>query len=81
MTLTTPARSLRRIDTWGRWIRLVSALAAVFALFQWSAAALGSDRGQAGGAVGGLIVAAVCAVERLLFGVPFRALVPARSAC
>jgi len=75
--LTPPARSLRGIDTWGGWIRLVSGLAAVFALFHWSAAALGSDRGQAGVAVGGLIVAAVCVVERLLFGVPFRSLVPA----
>ena len=72
-TLTMPAgaRSLR-LTRWVGWIRLVSGLAAVFALFQWSAAALGSDRGQAGMAIGALIVAVVCVVERLLFGVPFR---------
>jgi membrane protease YdiL (CAAX protease family) len=72
-----PAGCVPAIDTLGRWIRLVSGLVAVFALFQWSAAALGSDRGQAGMAIGALIVAVVCVVERLLFGVPFRALVPA----
>ena len=72
-----PAGCVPAIDTLGRSIRLVSGLVAVFALFQWAAAALGSDRGQAGVTVGALIVAAVCVVERLLFGVPFRAPVPA----
>lgn len=45
-------------------------LFAVFLLFQASAAALGSDRGQAGLAVGALVLAATIAVERGLFGTP-----------
>jgi hypothetical protein len=77
VTRATPAGSLRGIDTPGRWIRLVSGLAAMFALFQWSAAALGSDRGQAGVAIGALIVASDCIVEGFLFGVPSRSLLPA----
>jgi membrane protease YdiL (CAAX protease family) len=77
VTLTSRAGRLRRIDSRRRWIRLVSGLAAVFALFQWSASAFGSDRGQAGVAIGALITAAICVVERVLFGLPFRALVPA----
>jgi membrane protease YdiL (CAAX protease family) len=50
------------------WTWLLVGLIAVFRLFQWTAAALGSDRGQAGLVVGGLVVAALIAVERLLFG-------------
>jgi len=46
----------------------------VFAGFQWSAVALGSDRGQAGVVVGALVVGATLSVERLLFG---RRLLPA----
>jgi membrane protease YdiL (CAAX protease family) len=77
VTPTTPAGRLREIDTPGRWIRLVAGLAAVFALFHWSADALASDRGQAGVAIGALIVVAVGTAERLLFGAPIRALAPA----
>jgi membrane protease YdiL (CAAX protease family) len=77
VTPTAPAARLQRIDTPAGWIRLVSALAAVFALFHWSAAALGSDRGQAGLAVAAAIVAAVCLAERLLFGASFLRSLPA----
>jgi membrane protease YdiL (CAAX protease family) len=42
----------------------------VFILLQWSATALGSDRGQAGIVVGLLVVAATLAVERLFYGRP-----------
>ena len=38
-----------------------------FALFQWSALALGSDRGQAGIVVGAIVTAAVLAAERSWF--------------
>ena len=52
------------------WTRLLLGLALVFALFHTAAAALGSDRGQAGLVVGALVVAATLAAERMLFGVP-----------
>jgi len=47
--------------------RLLVGLLAVFALFQWSATALGSDRGQAGIAVGALVLAATLTAERRWF--------------
>ena len=50
------------------WVRLIAGLALVFGLFQWSATALGSDRGQAGLAVGTIVVAATLLVEQWLFG-------------
>ncbi len=50
------------------WLRLLLGLGLVFGLFQWLGAALASDRGQAGLVVGGLVVAATIAVERVLFG-------------
>jgi membrane protease YdiL (CAAX protease family) len=56
-----------RADT--RWPRLLVGLALVFALFHGLAAAMGSDRGQAGLIIGALVVAATLAVERLLFDV------------
>ena len=56
------------IDSSPRWARLVFGLIAVFAVFQWSAVALGSDRGQAGLIVGALVVASTLAVERFAFG-------------
>jgi len=59
------------------WLRLLLGLSLVFGLFQWSASALGSDRGQAGIVVGALIVAAAIAVERALFG--HRLLIAARA--
>ena len=52
------------------WTRLLLGLALVFALFHWTAAALGSERGEAGLVVGALVVAATLAVERVLFGRP-----------
>ncbi len=51
-------------------LRLLCGVAAVFALFQWSATALGSDRGPAGLAVGALVVTALFVVERVLHGRP-----------
>ena len=53
-------------------LRLTLGLLAGFALFQWTAAALGSDRGQAGVVVAALIVLAMLGVERVLFGQPPR---------
>jgi membrane protease YdiL (CAAX protease family) len=44
---------------------LLLGLFSVFALFQWSAAVLGSDRGQSGLRVGALVVGATLAVECL----------------
>ena len=53
-----------------QWTRLIGGVAFVFALFHWSAQALGSDRGQAGLFVGLLVVTATLAVERVIFGQP-----------
>lgn len=52
------------------WPRLLLGLVAVYALFQAVAGALGSDYGQYGLLVGAVVVAAVLAVERGLFGQP-----------
>lgn len=54
-------------------MRLLLGLCIVFAVFQWSAVALGSDRGQAGLVVGALVVAATFSVDRLLFEQQFLA--------
>ena len=51
-----------------QWLRLLLGLILVFGLFQWSAVALTSDRGQSGVIVGLLVVGATIALERLLFG-------------
>jgi membrane protease YdiL (CAAX protease family) len=59
------------------WVRLLAGLTVVFGLFQWSAATLASDRGQAGLFVAALVVGATLAVERLLFGQRLRAAVAA----
>ena len=53
-----------------QWLRLLLGLILVFALFHWSADALGSDRGQSGVIVGALVVAATIAIERAIFGQP-----------
>ncbi len=58
------------IDTVGPWLRLLLGLILVFALFHWSAVVLRSDRGQAGLIVGALVVAAILAVQRVLFRQP-----------
>jgi membrane protease YdiL (CAAX protease family) len=55
-----------------QWPRLLIGLAGVYALFHGVATALGSDRGQYGLVVGGIVVGAAIGVERLLFGVPAR---------
>ena len=57
--------------------RLLLGVALVYALFHGLATALGSDRGQWGLLVGALVVAALFAVERTLFGVRSRAVAAA----
>ena len=57
-----------RVNGLSAWLRLLLGLLVIFGLFQWSAVALGSDRGQAGLLVGVLVVAGTIAFERLLFG-------------
>jgi hypothetical protein len=49
------------------WARLLAGLVIAFALFQVSATALGSDRGQAGIIVGAIVTAAVLAAQRAWF--------------
>jgi membrane protease YdiL (CAAX protease family) len=49
------------------WSRLVGGLIAVYGLFQWSAVRLGSDRGEAGLVVAGLVVGATLLVEVVWF--------------
>ena len=50
------------------WPRLLLGLVAGYLALQWTAAALGSVRGEAGLAVGALVVLVCLAAERLLFG-------------
>jgi membrane protease YdiL (CAAX protease family) len=52
------------------WLRLLVGLGLVFALFQWCAFALGSNRGESGLLVGTVVVVALVAAQRLLFGAP-----------
>ncbi len=72
MNLQRAPSGSESICTPGPWLRLLLGLSLVFALFQWSAGVLGSDRGQAGVIVGALVVAATIAVQRVLFGQPVR---------
>ena len=44
----------------------------IFALFHWTANALGSDRGQFGVLVGQLVVVAIIFAEKILFGKSFK---------
>jgi membrane protease YdiL (CAAX protease family) len=53
------------VATFPQWGRLLAGLLAIFTVFQWSATALGSDRGQAGLLVAGLVVATTLVVEGL----------------
>ena len=57
----------------GQWARLLVGLAGAFTLFQGSAVALGSDRGQAGLLVAALVVGCVLAAERAWFSSTLRA--------
>ncbi len=50
------------------WLRLLSGLVAIFALFQWIATALHSDRGQAGVIVALTVVSATLTAQRSLYG-------------
>jgi membrane protease YdiL (CAAX protease family) len=59
--------SLCNINGLSQWLRLLLGLAVIFGLFQWSAGALASNRGEAGVIVGLLVVGATMAAERLLF--------------
>jgi membrane protease YdiL (CAAX protease family) len=56
------------VDTASRWAGLLAGFAGVFALFHGSAAALGSDRGQAGVLVCAIVLAAIFLVERTIHG-------------
>jgi hypothetical protein len=56
------------INSASDWLRLLLGLGVVFGVFQWSAVALASNRGEAGLLVGVLVVGATLAAERLLFG-------------
>ena len=55
----------------GQWPGMLFGLIVVFALFQWSASALGSVRSEAGVIVGLIVVAATLVAERFLFGESF----------
>jgi membrane protease YdiL (CAAX protease family) len=54
----------------GQWTRLLLGVLVVFAVFHWSAAALGSDRGQAGMLVAALVVGLTLTIERAWSGRP-----------
>ena len=60
------------IDSRGAWLRLLAGFSVVFALFQWSAAQFGSDRGQAGVVVAAIVLTGVLGAEVLLFGAGLR---------
>ena len=64
--MITEAHSVE-IRSRSSWLRLVSGLVVVLVLFHSSALALGSDRGQAGIAVGAIVVAALLVIERFWF--------------
>jgi membrane protease YdiL (CAAX protease family) len=51
-----------------QWLRLLLGFSVIFGVFQWSAVALASHRGEAGLIVGLLVVGGTMAAERLLFG-------------
>jgi membrane protease YdiL (CAAX protease family) len=60
-----PHASRPAVSTTATWTRLLLELFGVFAMFQWSAAAFGSDRGQAGVFVGAIVVGATLVLQRL----------------
>ena len=62
----TESRAIE-IHSTGQWARFVGGMVVAFALFHWSALALGSDKGQAGIAVAAIVVTAILAVERWWF--------------
>lgn len=57
-------------ETRSQSVQLLCAVAIVFALFHWSAEALGSDRGQYGIAIAMLVVVATLASECAIYRVP-----------
>lgn len=56
----------------GDWPKMLVGLVVVFVLFQWTASALGSVRGEAGVLVGLIVVAATLTTERVLFAQSFK---------
>jgi membrane protease YdiL (CAAX protease family) len=70
MTDAQPSDGVHAPRAWGR---LLGVFAAVFALFQGAATAAGSQRGEAGLAIGALVVLAVVVAERGLLGAPLAA--------
>lgn len=66
------AAATGRIDNPRAWGRLLVGLAAVYAMFQVVASALGSERGEAGILIGVLVVLGLVCAERWLFAVPLR---------
>jgi membrane protease YdiL (CAAX protease family) len=69
-----PGHDGARVINPDQWAKLLAGLAVVFAVFQLLAYALGSSRGEAGVLVAGVVIAALIAVECLLFRQP-----PARA--
>lgn len=55
-----------------QWLKLLISMAAIFALFHWTATVLGSDRGQFGIIVGLLVVIAIIVAELILFRKSFK---------
>jgi len=55
------------VQSWLDWARFLVGFLVVFALFQWSATRMGSDRGQAGLIVGAIVVTAALVFERVWF--------------
>lgn len=72
--LDTPLESRRSPDLSRRWPRLLLGLVLGYGVFEFSARALGSDRGQMGLVVGALVVAVVVCAERVLFRRPWTAI-------
>ena len=59
---------MKKVATAAQWTRLLLGLVVVYALFQWSAGSLGSERGESGILVGALVVGAMLLVERAWSG-------------
>ena len=56
----------------GQWPKMLFGLIAVFVLFQWTASAMGSVRGEAGVLIGLIVVAATLLAEHFIFGESFK---------
>jgi membrane protease YdiL (CAAX protease family) len=58
---------MAKVLSLSHWLRLLLGLVLIFSLLHWLAAALGSDRGQAGLLLASLVVGATLAFERVFF--------------